>query len=171
MYKSILRVLVSYIVRLLPETSFFGFKRFLYRKLGCEIGENAQICSSARLFVNGKLSIGRDVWIGPEAIISSSANSEIILEDYCKVGLRTVIVSGFHEITPEGNSIEGNGTSSKIILKRGCAVSTMSIILPGKTVGEMAHVAAGSVVTKDVEPYTRVAGVPAKAIKNLKPNA
>lgn len=170
MYRSILRVSVSYIVRILPETSFFSLKRFLYRKLGCEIAENVRICSSARLFINGKLKIGRDVWVGPEAIISSSANSEIIIEDYCKIGMRTVIVTGFHEITPDGNSIEGKGTSSKIVLKRGCAVSTMSIILPGKTVGEMAHVAAGSVVTKDVEPYTRVAGVPAKVIKILKDN-
>jgi acetyltransferase-like isoleucine patch superfamily enzyme len=168
MIDSIKRVLVSYIVRLLPETSCFAFKRFLYRWIGCEIGEDTQICSSARLFVNGKLIIGKNVWIGPEAIVSSSAGSEIIIEDYCKLGMRTIVVTGFHEITPDGNSIEGKGTSSTIVLKKGCAVSTTSIILPGKTVGEMAHVAAGSVVTKDVPSYHRVAGVPAKVIKDLR---
>ncbi len=79
--------------------------------------------------------------------------------------MRVVIVTGFHEITPEGNCIEGKGTSSNILIEKGSAISTMSIILPVKVVGEMAHVAAGSVVTKDVVPYTRVAGVPARTIK------
>ncbi|MBW7952730.1 MAG: antibiotic acetyltransferase, partial [Chitinophagaceae bacterium] len=40
-----------------------------------------------------------------------------------------------------------------------------SIILKGVTIGEGAIVAAGSVVTKDVAPYTIVGGNPAKFIK------
>lgn len=39
------------------------------------------------------------------------------------------------------------------------------ILLPGVTVGDGAIIAAGAVVTKDVEPYTIVGGVPAKEIK------
>jgi acetyltransferase-like isoleucine patch superfamily enzyme len=41
------------------------------------------------------------------------------------------------------------------------------IILSGVTVGECSVIGAGAVVTKDVEPYTVVAGVPAKKIRNL----
>ena len=41
-------------------------------------------------------------------------------------------------------------------------------ILPGVTVGENAVVGAGSVVTRDVEPDTIVAGNPAKVIKHIK---
>ncbi|MBE9127550.1 acyltransferase [Coleofasciculus sp. LEGE 07092] len=43
-------------------------------------------------------------------------------------------------------------------------IAYRAIILPGVTLGEGAVVGAGSVVTKDVEPYTIVAGVPAKII-------
>lgn len=43
-------------------------------------------------------------------------------------------------------------------------IGTRAIILPGVNVGEGAVVAAGAVVTKDIEPYTVVAGVPAKKI-------
>lgn len=38
------------------------------------------------------------------------------------------------------------------------------MVLPGVTVGEGAVVAAGAVVTKNVEPYTLVGGVPAQKI-------
>lgn len=38
------------------------------------------------------------------------------------------------------------------------------IILPGVTIGEGAIVASGAVVTKDVEPWTVVGGIPAKEI-------
>lgn len=43
-------------------------------------------------------------------------------------------------------------------------LSCRSVILPGVTIGEGAVVAAGAVVTKDVEPYTIVGGVPARKI-------
>ena len=47
-------------------------------------------------------------------------------------------------------------------------IGTGATILPGVTVGEHAVVAAGAVVTKDVEPWTIVAGCPAKPIKKLR---
>ena len=44
------------------------------------------------------------------------------------------------------------------------------MVLKGVTIGEGAIVAAGSVVTRDVEPWTVVAGVPAAEIKKLEPS-
>ena len=43
-----------------------------------------------------------------------------------------------------------------------------AIILSGVTIGECSVIGAGAVVTKDVEPYTVVAGVPARKIKDIK---
>ena len=43
-------------------------------------------------------------------------------------------------------------------------ISFRATVLPGVTVGEGAVVAAGAVVTKDVAPFTLVAGIPAKKI-------
>lgn len=41
------------------------------------------------------------------------------------------------------------------------------IILSGVTIGECSVIGAGAVVTKDVEPYTIVAGVPARKIRDI----
>jgi carbonic anhydrase/acetyltransferase-like protein (isoleucine patch superfamily) len=54
------------------------------------------------------------------------------------------------------------GVGSEIVSK---GFAGWSIVLPGVTIGEGAVVGAGSVVTKDVEPWTVVGGNPAKFIK------
>ena len=52
--------------------------------------------------------------------------------------------------------------SRGVLLKANCFISAGAIILPGVTIGEGSIVGANSVVTKDVEPWTIVMGVPAK---------
>jgi len=166
--RKILSGIIPYIIKALPETRFYGAKRSLYRYLGCQIGENTRICSSAKIYCLGKVVIGKEVWIGQEAFISSAPGGEIIIEDYARIGIRSIVVNGFHELDPHGNCIiGGKSITDRVVIKKGCSVGTSCIILPGKTVGSMAHVAAGSVVTKDVPDFTRVAGVPAVVKKNL----
>lgn len=55
-----------------------------------------------------------------------------------------------------------------VIIKNNAWIGTGAIIMPNITVGEFSIIGAGSVVTKDVPPYTVVAGVPAKVIRTLK---
>jgi putative colanic acid biosynthesis acetyltransferase WcaF len=157
--------LISFILKLLPPSRCHNFKTKLLRWCGVKVGKNVEIFSTAKIIGNGELEIGNNVFIGCDAIISCNKGSKIILEDYTIVGMRTILVTGFHPITPNGPRIIGyEGTSSTIHIHKGSSCGTSSIILPGITVGEMAHVAAESIVTKDVPPYTRVAGNPARPI-------
>ncbi len=57
---------------------------------------------------------------------------------------------------------------SFIVIKKRAWIGAGAIILPGVTVGEYSVIGAGSIVTKDVEPYTLVAENSAVCIKNLK---
>jgi acetyltransferase-like isoleucine patch superfamily enzyme len=54
--------------------------------------------------------------------------------------------------------------SSPVVIEDYAWISCRTVVLPGVHVGKGAVVAAGAVVTKDVEPYTIVGGVPAKKI-------
>ena len=46
-------------------------------------------------------------------------------------------------------------------------IGANAVVLEGVTVGKGAVVAAGAIVVKDVEPYTVVAGSPAKKLKDI----
>jgi acetyltransferase-like isoleucine patch superfamily enzyme len=59
------------------------------------------------------------------------------------------------------------GKSGEIIIGDNAWLATRSMVLKGVSIGEGATVAAGSVVTKDVAPYTLVGGIPAKLIRKL----
>ncbi|MTG99092.1 MULTISPECIES: CatB-related O-acetyltransferase [Myroides] len=66
----------------------------------------------------------------------------------------------FTEIIEEAYQAKGD-----TIIEDGAWLGMRSMIMPGITIGEGAIVASGAVVIKDVEPYTIVAGNPAKPIK------
>ena len=99
------------------------------------------------------------VWIGEDVFLENSYPGCIELNDQCGVNLRSVLLAHWR----------GSG---KIIVEKKARIGACSLITasPGETIviGEGAMVAAGSVVTKSVEPYTLVAGVPAKPIARLK---
>lgn len=156
---------------LIPVSRCHGFKAKLLRWCGAKVGKNVEIMSTAKFYGGFELIIGNGVFIGYDAMIFGHNESTIIIEDYAKVGTRASIVTGSHEYTLDTPSIAGKGTFANVRVCKGASIETNAIILPGKTVGEMAHVAAGSVVTHDVPPFTRVAGVPARVIKNFKDKA
>ena len=56
-----------------------------------------------------------------------------------------------------------------VIIEDYVFIGPRAIILPGVTLGKGAVVAAGAVVTKDVEPFSIVGGVPAKVIGEREP--
>lgn len=161
---------ISFIFKLLPPSKCHKLKARLLRWCGAHVGRNVEIMSSVKIYGNMELSIGDNCFIGHEALIFGAQGSNITIEHHAKLGSRTTIVTGTHRFSPDGNCIEKEGEFKNVRICKGAAISTGSIILPGITVGEMAHVAAHSVVTKDVEPYIRVGGNPARPIRNLRTN-
>lgn len=160
--------IVMWIFKFIPPTKANKLKTKLLRWAGAYIGNNVEIFSSIKIYGQMDLYIGDNCFIGHEALIMGPPKSKIVIEDYAKLGSRTIVVTGTHRFSIDGNCIEKEGTYKNIKICSGAVVSTGSIILPGVTIGHMAHVAAGSVVTKNVDEYMRVGGAPAKIIRDMR---
>ena len=136
---------------------------------------------------NGKIEIGDRTFIGGGTFIS--INSIIVGNDVMFSWGCTVMDNDAHslnwsdrvnDVLDWKKGIEQNQIgeyknwskveSAPIVIKDKCWIGFNVIILKGVTIGEGAVVAAGSVVTKNVEPYTLVAGNPAKIIREIPEN-
>ena len=114
--------------------------------------------------------IGKHVYIGQNVQMDSLYPGEITIEDYVSIGLGSMVFA--HSTPAYSIEIKQKYYPTRIApvtIKRDAWIAPGAIILAGVTIGENAVVGAGSVVTKDVEPYTVVAGNPAKVVKKLAP--
>lgn len=114
---------------------------------------------------NARITIGDDVGISGATI---SARKRIIIGNNVLIGTGALITdSDSHPLKTDGNGREGHIVSKEIVIEDDVFIGARSIILKGVTVGKGAVIGAGSVVAKNVDPFTVVAGNPAKKIRNI----
>lgn len=160
--------LVNLLMAVLPNSGCQGFKAKLYRWAGVKVGQGVEFFQGIKVQGIGDLEIQDRAFIGHEVLFMLNEGSKIIVEESAIIGSRSVVMTGFHPITPDGERVlSREGTCSTVRIGRGCSVSTACVVLPGVTVGEMALVAAGATIAKDVEPRSLVGGCPAKLIRKL----
>ena len=100
------------------------------------------------------VNIGKDVWIGYDAIIETSCPHLVTIRDRAAIGLRATIIA--HNREQRG-----------VVIEEDAAVGTGVIVLPGVSIGRGAIVTAGSVVTKSVPAKTMVQGNPAQPVATV----
>jgi len=113
-------------------------------------------------------SVGKDVFIGEDLIISDNLHDKnVFIGDRASIAPRVTLVTSsgpnLSKIKPYVKVVN----KGKITIESDAWIGAGAIILPNVTIGRGAVVGAGAVVTKDVPPYTVVAGVPAKEIRKL----
>lgn len=108
-----------------------------------EIGANCNICS--HVFIENDVKIGNNVTIKNGVQIWDG----IEIEDNVFIGPNVTFCNDRYP--KSGNK---NFKLEKIIIKKGASIGANSTILPGVTIGENAMIAAGSIVTKNVEKNT-----------------
>jgi acetyltransferase-like isoleucine patch superfamily enzyme len=113
-------------------------------------------------------TIGKDVYIGEDLIIIDELDDRGRLNVGDRVAIAervTLVISSrpnFSRISPYVSTAYG-----PITIGNDAWLGTGAIIMPNITIGQGAVVGAGSLVNRDVPPFTVVAGVPAKAIKKV----
>lgn len=122
-------------------------------------------CGKRLIIEPGTVSLGDYVYIGHHCNLSVK---KLVIQDYVMLASDVAVVGGDHRFDKVGTPIifSGRGEGKGVVIERDVWIGHGSIILDGVTVGEGSVVAAGSIVTKDVFPYSIYAGVPAKKIKD-----
>jgi acetyltransferase-like isoleucine patch superfamily enzyme len=123
------------------------------------IGNWSYIGDLTRIWSGESVTIGNHVLISHNVFISDTSAHELDYE------LRA---DRYEQLILNGMHADKTGLkTAAIIIEDNVWINPNSVILSGVTIGKGAIVAAGSVVTKDVKPFTMVAGNPAKWIKNI----
>ena len=111
---------------------------------------------------------GKNIHIGQRVFINSGCKmqdqGEIYIGDDVLIGHNACLLTLNHEMDPENRA---DMHPKPIHIEDKAWLGSNVTVLPGVTIGEGAIVAAGAVVTKDVESNTIVGGVPAKIIKRI----
>ena len=162
-----LRFFVRMLHCILPTSRFFTLRRFLFKLVKVDVGNNVCYCGGGGIYGNGDVFLGNDVWLSPNVNIYSNVMATVTLKDNCDIGPEVSFITGSHEIGDSGRRA-GKGTAASITVEEGCWIGARVIILGGVTIGKGAIVAAGSVVTDNVPQNALVAGVPAK-VKRILP--
>ena len=112
------------------------------------------------------LHLGDDCFIGDDSLIDLA--DQVILADQVTLAERVTILTHTN-IGYKDHPLQKYYPSftKPVVIENGSFIGVNATIMPGVTIGPCSVVAAGSVVTSTVEPFTVVGGVPARVLKTL----
>lgn len=137
---------------------FRRWRIFLLKMFGADIRWTSNVLSSCRIWQPWKLRMGDYSCLS--AGVDCYSVDEVVIGDQVVVSQGVKLCTAGHDITSRTMEL----THQPIRIESNAWIAAWSIILPGVTIGEGAVVAAGAVVTKDIEPWTVVGGNPVKVI-------
>ncbi len=157
-----------------------------------EIGERVTVCSGAVVFAGA--TVAAEAILGDQSFVrersrigagsvigrGSVVDNDVIVGERVKVQT-SVYLTAFTVIeddvfvgpgatTTNDNTMDRHGPETPLrgaTLRRACRVGGGSVLTPGVEVGEEAFIAAGAVVTKDVQPRAVAIGVPARVVREV----
>ena len=152
------------LVRLLLELLPHPLRFWIFKLLLAHLGTKVMIDYQTYFRYPWKVSIGNGVWInrGCEFYGSMLAgNAQITIGDHCALGPRVRVLTATHNY----RRLDLPDEAASVRMGHHVWIGAGATILPGVSIGDGAVVAAGSVVTHDVAPYSIVAGNPARFVK------
>lgn len=157
----------------ISEDCMFGAQVVIYA--GCEIGTHVLVADGAAVREN--VTIGAYTIVGRNATVENfvkigkkcKLETNCYITAYSEVGDYCFIAPGVCTTNDNflGRTEERFKHFKGVTVKRGGRIGGHAVILPGKTIGEDAVVAAGAVVSKDVPPRTIVVGNPARPLREV----
>ncbi len=157
--KESLWLIVNLVLFRLCPFSFSALKRLMLRAFGARIGRNVTIKPQVKITFPWKLTIGDHVWLGEECWLLNL--ERIIIGNHVSISQRAFLCTGNHNYkSPTFDLIV-----KPIIVEDGAWIGAGAWVGPGITVGNHAVLAAGSIATKNLEPFGIYRGNPAVLLK------
>ena len=137
-------------------------RHLAYEIAGIAIGKGSTIHMWARFYQPNNITIGEDSIIGDHAFLDG--RDKLVIGNHVDITSQVLIYNSSHDInSPDFVTVDG-----PVVIKDYVFIGPRAIILPGVTIGIGAVVAAGAVVTKDVNDFEIVGGIPAVKIGERK---
>ena len=147
-----------------------------------QIGENSIVKGTFYACEKGRIVVGDHFFLGPNSMIGAVENISI---GRCVIISNDVKIydNNTHPTEPKSRermSMEGFenenwswrwAAHAPVVIEDNVWIGQYATILKGVTIGKGSVVATRAVVTKDVPPYTIVAGNPARVVRHLNPDA
>lgn len=143
------------------------FRKMFYLLAGMKVGKGSVIHMWANFFDPSEIVIGEDTIVGDHAFLDGRASLKI--GNHVDIASSVMIYNSEHNLESE----DFTARTEPVEIGDYVFIGPRAIILPGVKVGKGAVIAAGAVVTKNVNDFTIVGGVPAKEIgerKNKNPD-
>jgi acetyltransferase-like isoleucine patch superfamily enzyme len=141
-----------------------------YSMLLHEAGSNLRLGPRARIFNPANVIVGSNCFIGNEARLYAW-NDRITIGNNVLIAAEVLITTRNHGFEDTKVAMADQGyRNAPVTIEDDVWIGFRSIILAGVTVGRGSILAANTVVTKDVEPYSIVGGVPARLIRKRTDN-
>lgn len=146
------------------------------------IGKHCTVGGLLQALHGGKIAIGNNTYIGPQTVIQSKES--VSIENNVIIANNVLIVDNNNHPTDPASRLQMSACkdflhdelwswkyaeSKPVVIEDNVWIGRDSRILKGVHIGKGSIVALGAIVTKDVPPYTVVAGNPARVVKHLTP--
>lgn len=135
------------------------YRRLVYRIFGVTIGKGSTIHMFASFYNPYNIVIGKDTIIGEWTVLDG--REKLVIGDHVDIASNVMIYNAEHDVN---SSDFTKARCEKVTIEDYVFIGPRAIILPGVKIGRGAVVAAGAVVTKDVDALSIVGGIPAKEI-------
>jgi putative colanic acid biosynthesis acetyltransferase WcaF len=137
----------------------YGFRRFLLRLFGAQVGHKVLVRASAKITYPWKVRIGDYSWVGDEVVLYSLARIDI--GAHAVVSQRSYVCAGDHDACLPEFPIRGR----PVVIEDGAWIATDVFIAPGVTIHNNAVIGARSSVFKDMPPDMICHGTPCRPIR------
>ncbi|NNJ26384.1 2,3,4,5-tetrahydropyridine-2,6-dicarboxylate N-acetyltransferase [Planctomycetes bacterium LzC2] len=137
----------------------WGWRRFLLRLFGANVGRGAKVLPSAKVWLPANLTLGEYACLGAE--VDCYCVAPISVGAHATVSQRAFLCAATHDISDPHMRL----VARPIMIEASAWVCAEAFVGPGIAVGEGAVVGARAVAVKNVEPWAIVVGNPARFLR------